>query len=69
MIQLELFPAQEKTLQEMIEEHRASVKRDMDKLRKALFREQAEMKKMYQEVAHNQAVLNMNIFNSMIFTL
>jgi hypothetical protein len=62
MIQLELFPTvDEKSLEEQIAEVRYEVKRDMDKLRKALFSQQAEMKKMYQEVAHAQQMLNLNI--------
>ncbi|RPI86044.1 MAG: hypothetical protein EHM34_00590 [Nitrosopumilales archaeon] len=61
MIQLELFPLEEKSLEDQIASVRSEVKRDMDKLRKALFSQQAEMKRMYQEVAHNQAMINLHI--------
>lgn len=37
------------------------LKADMQKLRKALFAQQADLRKMYQEIAHEHQILKMNI--------
>jgi len=56
MKQLDLFT-------EIIEDKNESknIRNEWDKTRKALFMQNAELKKMYQEVAHELQILKLNI--------
>ena len=56
MLQLELFPDERDIEQEMDQ-----LKNDMQKLRKALFAQQADLRKQYTEIAHEHQVLKLNI--------
>ena len=56
MIQLELFP-QERDLEKEMDQ----LKADMNKLRRSLFAQQADLRKQYTEIAHEHQILNLHI--------
>ena len=56
MKQLELFPEYVDVKKEL-----EVFRNELDRYRKALFAREAELRKLYNEVAHRQSILEMNI--------
>jgi hypothetical protein len=56
MKQLTLFDTQEKQVDEM-----EKIKDEWNRTRKALFMQTADLKRMYQELAHEHMILKLNI--------
>lgn len=54
--QLELFETPRD-----IEKEMEDLKADMGKLRRSLFAQQADLRKMYQEIAHDHQLMRLNI--------